>query len=110
MSLDDESGLQTGGEGRGDVDQAMGGSASEAIEMRVALEGATMMGEFEMPGAVAQEGAMDQADLLEASQGTVDGDLVEVVTVGAVCDLALREGFSGGEQDSQDGDVAAGTP
>ena len=77
--------------------------------MGVALERAAMMGELEVPDSVTKEGAMDQAYLLEAGQGTINGYLVELMVPQAVGNLALREGLGSGEQDSQDRDVAAGT-
>jgi len=69
----------------------MGVAAVCAGEMRMALSFGTVMGQLEVLSSFIQQNLMDQADLNQAIEGSINCDLVEVSFAGLVSDLFLAQ-------------------
>jgi hypothetical protein len=73
--------------------------------MRMALVGRAVVGRFEVPLTLLNEGFMDQVGLNQAHQGSVDGGFVGRGRAKSLGDLLGGEGTAGLEHDGQDRDA-----
>ena len=88
--------------------QAVCVAAVRAREMRMALMFRTVVGQFEVPRSLFHEGLMDQSDIEQAFERSVDCHLVESLSAGFSGDLVLAEGLARFDQDFDYGHSALG--